>query len=90
MLLVAAAGFALAQLWSPHANLRITTGPPRSTAHRFITAFASVSKVQHPCVNLELVQVDDIAGGAKAIEERRTNLVIVRSDAARPPMPKPS
>ncbi|MDP4003253.1 TAXI family TRAP transporter solute-binding subunit [Methylobacterium sp. NEAU K] len=82
--LVAAAGFALAHIWSPHANLRITLGPPGSTAERFITAFASVSKVQHPRVNLDLVRVDDLAGSAKALEERRTDLAILRSDAAAP------
>lgn len=84
VLLVAAAGFALAHLWSPHADLRITLGPPGSTAERFITAFAAVSKVQHPRVNLDLVRVDDLAGSAKALEERRTDLAIVRSDAAVP------
>lgn len=82
--LVAAAGFALAHAWSPHANLRITIGPPGSTAERFITAFTAVSKVQHPRVNLDLVRVDDLAGSAKALEERRTDLAIVRSDAAVP------
>ncbi|WP_244936260.1 TAXI family TRAP transporter solute-binding subunit [Methylobacterium currus] len=84
VLLVAAAGFALAHVWSPHADLRITTGPPGSAAYRFITAFASVSKVQHPRVNLQLVQVDGLAGSAKALEERRTDLAILRSDAAPP------
>ncbi|WP_244424573.1 TAXI family TRAP transporter solute-binding subunit [Methylobacterium nodulans] len=84
LLLGVAAVFAVAHFWSPHANLRITTGPPGSTAHRFITAFVSVSKVQHPRVNLELVQVSDLAGSAKALEEGRTDLAIVRSDAAPP------
>ncbi|ACA16046.1 TRAP-type uncharacterized transport system periplasmic component-like protein [Methylobacterium sp. 4-46] len=84
VLLAAAAGFGLAHVWSPHANLRITTGPPGSAAYRFIAAFASVSKVQHPRVNLELVQVDDLGGSAKALEEGRTDLAIVRSDAAPP------
>ncbi|NGM35019.1 C4-dicarboxylate ABC transporter substrate-binding protein [Methylobacterium sp. DB0501] len=84
VLLAAAAGFALAHAWSPHADLRITTGPPGSTAYRFITAFASVSKVQHPRVNLQLVQVDGLAGSAKALEERRTDLAILRSDATPP------
>jgi len=84
VLLVAAAGFALAHFWSPHADLRITIGPPGSTAERFITAFAAVSKVQHPRVNLDLVRVDDLAGSARALEERRTDLAIVRSDAAVP------
>lgn len=84
ILLVAAAGFALAHAWSPHADLRITTGPPGSTAYRFITAFAAVSEVQHPRVNLQLVQVDGLAGSARALEERRTDLAILRSDAAPP------
>lgn len=84
ILLVAAGGFGLAHIWSPHANLRITLGPPGSTAERFITAFASVSKVQHPRVNLDLVRVDSLAGSAKALEERRTDLAIVRSDAGAP------
>ncbi len=85
MLLVVAAGFALAHVWSPHANLRITIGPPGSTAERFITAFAAVSKVQHPRVNLEFVRVEDLADSAKALEDRRTDLAVVRSDAAPPP-----
>ncbi|WP_345822549.1 TAXI family TRAP transporter solute-binding subunit [Methylobacterium fujisawaense] len=84
ILLVAAGAFALAHVWSPHANLRITLGPPGSTAERFITAFVSVSRVQHPRVNLDLVRVDDLAGSAKALEERRTDLAIVRSDAGAP------
>ncbi|MCF4129858.1 C4-dicarboxylate ABC transporter substrate-binding protein (plasmid) [Methylobacterium sp. SyP6R] len=84
VLLVAAAGFGLAHVWSPHADLRITTGPPGSAAYRFITAFASVSKVQHPRVALQLVQVDGLAGSAKALEERQTDLAILRSDAAPP------
>lgn len=84
ILLIAAGGFALAHFWSPHANLRITLGPPGSAADRFIMAFVSVSKVQHPRVNLDLVRVDDLAGSAKALEDRRTDLAIVRSDAAVP------
>jgi TRAP-type uncharacterized transport system substrate-binding protein len=83
-LLLAAAGFGLAHVWSPHANLRITTGPPGSTAQRFISAFASVAKTQHPRINLDLVQVDDLAASAKALEDGRTDLAIVRSDVAPP------
>ncbi|GEP03420.1 TRAP ABC transporter [Methylobacterium oxalidis] len=83
-LLLVAAGFGLAHVWSPHANLRITTGPPGSTAQRFISAFATVAKTQHPRINLDLVQVDDLAASAKALEEGRTDLAIVRSDVAPP------
>ncbi|MGH1573503.1 TAXI family TRAP transporter solute-binding subunit [Methylobacterium sp. P31] len=40
--------------------------------------------MQHPRVNLDLVRVDDLAGSTKALEEHRTDLAIVRSDAAAP------
>ena len=84
LFLCVAAGFGIAHFWSPHANLRITTGPPGSTAQRFITAFATVAKTQHPRINLDLVQVDDLAASANALEEGRTDLAIVRSDVAPP------
>jgi TRAP-type uncharacterized transport system substrate-binding protein len=84
VLLCLAAGFAIAHLWSPHANLRVTTGPPGSTAQRFIAAFATVSKAQHPRVTLDLVQANDLAASARALEEGRTDLAIVRSDVAPP------
>ena len=83
-LLIAAAGFAMAHFWSPHADLRVTTGPPGSTAQRFIAAFVSVSEAQHPRVHLKLVQVDDLAASGKALEEGRTDLAIVRSDVPAP------
>jgi len=67
-LLIVAAGFAMAHSWSPHADLRVTTGPPGSTAQRFIAAFVSVSEAQHPRVHLKLVQVDDLAASGKALE----------------------
>jgi TRAP-type uncharacterized transport system substrate-binding protein len=84
VLLLAAAGFTLAHLWSPHANLRVTTGPQGGAAQRFMAAFVSVSAIQHPRVHLELVQVPDLAASAKALEDSRTDLAIVRSDAAAP------
>src|SRR6195952_602243 len=61
ILLLAAFGFALAHFWSPHADLRVTTGPPGGVAQRFMAAFVSVSAIQHPRVHLELVQVPDLA-----------------------------
>jgi TRAP-type uncharacterized transport system substrate-binding protein len=84
VLLLAAAGFALAHFWSPHANLRVTTGPQGGAAQRFMAAFVSVSAIQHPRVHLDLVQVPDLAASAKALEDGRTDLAIVRSDAAAP------
>ncbi|GJE46429.1 TAXI family TRAP transporter solute-binding subunit [Methylobacterium soli] len=84
VLLLAAAGFALAHVWSPHANLRVTTGPQGGAAQRFMAAFVSVSAIQHPRVHLDLVPVPDLGASAKALEDDRTDLAIVRSDAAAP------
>ncbi|MBP1179920.1 TAXI family TRAP transporter solute-binding subunit [Methylobacterium sp. PvR107] len=84
VLLLTGAGFAVAHFGSPHANLRVTIGPQGGAAQRFMAAFVSVSAVQHPRVHLELVQVPDLAASAKALEDGRTDLAIVRSDAAAP------
>jgi TRAP-type uncharacterized transport system substrate-binding protein len=83
-LIVAAALVAAVYFWSPQANLRVTTGPPGSTAYRFITAFASVTEANHPRIHIKLVQVADLAASAKAIEDHATDLGIVRSDAVIP------
>ncbi|MGH6845456.1 MAG: TAXI family TRAP transporter solute-binding subunit, partial [Methylocella sp.] len=84
LLAIAAALVAAVYFWSPQANLRVTTGPPGSTAYRFISAFASVIEANHPRVRIKLVQVADLAASAKAIEDRATDLGIVRSDAVIP------
>ena len=84
LLFVAAALVAAVYFWSPRANLRVTTGPPGSTAYRFITAFASVTEANHPRIHVKLVQVADLAASAKAIEDHVTDLGIVRSDAVIP------
>ena len=84
LLTIAAALIAAMYFWSPQANLRVTTGPPGSTAYRFITAFASVTEANHPRIHIKLVQVADLAASAKAIEDHATDLGIVRSDAVIP------
>ena len=84
VLLLAAAGFALAHFWSPHANLRVTTGPQGGALQRFMATFVSVLAVQHPRIHLDLVQIPDLAASAKALEDGRTDLAVVRSDAAAP------
>jgi NMT1/THI5 like len=84
VLTIAAALIAAVYFWSPHANLRVTTGPPGSAAYRFITAFASVTEATHPRVRIKLVQVNDLAASAKAIEDHATDLGIVRSDGPIP------
>src|ERR1700736_6555055 len=84
LLIVVAALVVAVYFWSPRANLRVTTGPPGSTAYRFLTAFASVTEANHPRIHIKLVQVADLAASAKAIEDHATDLGIVRSDAVIP------
>ena len=84
LLAIAAALVAVVYFWSPQANLRVTSGPPGSTAYRFIAAFASVMEANHLRVRIKLVQVADLAASAKAIEDHATDLGIVRSDAVIP------
>jgi TRAP-type uncharacterized transport system substrate-binding protein len=90
VLFLAAVGFTLAHFWSPHADLRITTGPQGGAAQRFMAAFVSFSAVQHPRVRLELVPVGDLSASAKALEQGRTDLAIVRTDAVPRPTGRPS
>ena len=84
LLTIAAALIAAVYFSSPHVNLRVTTGPPGSAAYRFIAAFASVTEATHPRVRIKLVQVNDLAASAKAIEDHTTDLGIVRSDGVIP------
>src|ERR1700731_1204309 len=84
LLIIVAALAAAVYFWSPRANLRVTTGPPGSTAYRFITAFASVTEANQPRIHIKLVQVADLTASAKAIEDHATDLGIVRSDAVIP------
>ena len=71
-------------LWSPHATLRLTTGLPGSTGQRFISAFVAVSTKAHPRVRFQLVPVANLKESSKALEERKVDLAIVRSDVSPP------
>jgi TRAP-type uncharacterized transport system substrate-binding protein len=82
--LAAAALLALLYLWSPHAALRITTGPAGGAAQRFISAFVSVTSALHPRIRFETVPVPDLEASSKALEDGRVDIAIVRSDV-RPP-----
>ncbi|VTZ52672.1 TRAP-type uncharacterized transport system periplasmic component-like protein [Methylocella tundrae] len=84
LLIVVAAALAAYYFVAPHAILRVTTGNPGSPAHRFMAAFAATTTAQHPRVRLQLVEVPDLAASAKAIEDHRTDLAIIRSDAGVP------
>src|SRR5215218_8251295 len=69
VLLVAAAGFAIAHFLSPHADLRVTTGAPGSTAQRFVSAFVALSEAPHPRIRLTAVEEDDLSASGKALEK---------------------
>jgi TRAP-type uncharacterized transport system substrate-binding protein len=84
VLTVAAAGLAAYYFLLPHAELRVTTGPPGSAAHRFIAAFVATTTAQHPRLRMELVEVPDLAASARTIEDHTANLALIRSDAAVP------
>jgi TRAP transporter TAXI family solute receptor len=84
LLIVVAAGLGTYYFISPHATLRVTTGPVGGAAHRLIDAFAATLAVQHPRVRLQPVEVADLTASAKAIENHAADLGIIRSDAAVP------
>ena len=84
LLIVVAAVVTGLYFWSPHAQLRVTIGPPGSPAYRFISAFAAVTEAAHPRIRIQLVPVANLAESAKAIEDHATDLGIVRSDGEIP------
>jgi TRAP-type uncharacterized transport system substrate-binding protein len=83
-MLLMAALIAVVYFLKPQATLRVTTGPEGGVAQRFISAFVKVSAAEYPRVHLELVRVANLAESAKAIEDLKTNLALVRSDVAAP------
>lgn len=74
----------LLYLWSPHATLRITTGPAGGIAQRFISAFVATTEAAHPRIHFETVPVTDLKTSSKALEEFKVNIALVRSDASPP------
>jgi ABC-type glycerol-3-phosphate transport system substrate-binding protein len=43
--------------WSPHATLRVTTGPEGGVANRFMSTFVALSTAAHPRIHFETVAV---------------------------------
>jgi TRAP-type uncharacterized transport system substrate-binding protein len=70
--------------WSPHATLRVTTGPESGIANRFMSTFVSISTAAHPRIHFETVTVSDLRGSAKALEDGKADIAIVRSDLPPP------
>ncbi|MDB5544135.1 MAG: C4-dicarboxylate transporter substrate-binding protein [Hyphomicrobiales bacterium] len=82
--LVVAAVSAGAYFWSPHAVVRITTGPVGGGAERFVNAFVSVMRTLHPRVTFQPVPVADLTESSKAMEAGKVDLAIVRTDVSPP------
>ena len=71
-------------LWSPKATLLITTGPNGGMAQRFVSAFIANTEAAHPRIRFETVTVPDLTASSKALEERKVNIAIVRTDVSPP------
>lgn len=83
-LLVIAALAAAIHFWSPHATLRVTTGPFGTEAQRLIGALVTEVAKDHPRVKIQPVQVNDLAASSKAIETGDAELALIRSDVSPP------
>ncbi|WP_051949263.1 TAXI family TRAP transporter solute-binding subunit [Methylosinus sp. PW1] len=84
LLFALAAALSLFYYLSPRATLRITTGPATSPSQRAISTFIHVVSGTHPFLRVEEVPVADLAASSKALEDRKVNLAIVRTDVAAP------
>ncbi len=83
-ILVAVCAAGILYVWSPKATLRITTGPAGGIAQRFISAFIGVTTAAHPHIRFETVTVTDLRASSKALEDRKVDIALVRSDVAPP------
>lgn len=81
--LFAIAGGAI-YLLKPKATLKITTGHHGGVANRFVSALAAETAVEYPRLRLESVETADLAASAKAIEDAKADLAVIRRDAAIP------
>jgi TRAP-type uncharacterized transport system substrate-binding protein len=84
VILVAVCAAGILYVWSPKATLRITTGPAGGMAQRFISAFIGVTTAAHPHIRFETVTAPDLRASSKALEDRKVDIALVRSDIAPP------
>jgi TRAP-type uncharacterized transport system substrate-binding protein len=82
--LLAGAGLAVSYLLAPHATLRVTSGFPNTIGQKFIGAFVGVLAKSHPRVRFEMVPVGDLAESAKAMEDGKVDIAVVRTDVSPP------
>lgn len=71
-------------LWKPHATLRMATGIMGPAAQRALSSVVAMATVAHPRVRFELVPVANLVESAKAMEDGKVDLAIVRSDVSPP------
>jgi TRAP-type uncharacterized transport system substrate-binding protein len=81
---LAGAGLAIGYFLSPHATLRITSGFPNTIGQRFVGAFVGVMAKTYPRLRFETVPVADLAESAKAMEDGKVDIAVVRTDVSPP------
>ena len=84
LFLAVGAGLLVAYIWKPHATLRITIGPEGSQSYRFISAFIKVTEAQHPRIKFATVTTPSLLDSAKALEQGKADLAVIRSDVPLP------
>jgi TRAP-type uncharacterized transport system substrate-binding protein len=82
--LLAGAGLAIAYFLSPHVTLRITSGLPNTNGQKFTGAFIGVMAKTYPRLRFEAVEVADLAASAKAMEDGKVDIAVVRTDVSPP------
>ena len=84
--LLALAGLTAASFYAGlvHADLRIAAGPPGSAIQRLIATFATANARLHPRVRLLPVEEGDLAASARALDDGRVDLAVIRSDLPPP------
>lgn len=81
---VLAAALVLYQWSAQPTTLKIAVGPVGSEDTRLVVAFSQYLARERAQVRLRLVLTDGVAGSAKAVEDGRADLAIVRTDVAMP------
>ncbi|WP_294541344.1 TAXI family TRAP transporter solute-binding subunit [uncultured Rhodoblastus sp.] len=82
--LLAGAALGVGYFLSPHVTLRITSGVPDTIGQKFTGAFVGVMAKTYPRLRFETVQVADLAASAKAMEDGKADIAVVRTDVSPP------
>lgn len=82
--LLLAAALVVLFFWSPRATLSITTGTAGSSAERLISSFIELTMADNPHIRFRAVPETDLTASAKALEEGKVDIAIVRSDVSPP------